>query len=83
MSKLDYKIEFYNQSKFKKEISIYNQLLKIITRGLSPSVFKKYAESVSTFYEKEVFSIKRNFLMKKLVLEDSSILDGAICKRCK
>lgn len=54
------------------------ELLIKITRGLGPSIFKRDAASVSTSDEKEIYTVKHNFLINKLGLEDGEYLDKAI-----
>jgi len=80
MSKFDDKIAFYKETMDKMGLSYDDILLDKITRGLGPSIFKRDAESVSTSDEKELFTVKNNFLIKKLGLPDTQNLDEAISK---
>lgn len=80
MSKFDDKIEFYKEAMTKMGLSYDPKLLDTITRGLGPSIFKRDAESVSTSDESEILTVKQNFLMKKLGLEDGPELDDAIAE---
>lgn len=57
-----------------------DELFNKITRGLGPSIFKRDAASVSTSDEKEIFTVKQNFLINKLGLEDGPYLNEAINK---
>ena len=59
-------------------ISYEDELFDKITRGLGPSIFKRDAASVSTSDPSELLTVKQNFLMKKLGLEDGAYLDDAI-----
>ena len=78
MSKVDQKITFYKEVMDKMAISYEDELFDKITRGLGPSIFKRDAASVSTSDPSELLTVKQNFLMKKLGLEDGAYLDDAI-----
>jgi len=53
-------------------------LLKKVTIGCGPSIYNRDASTVSGSDPKECETVKKNFLMKKLGLADSSDLDEAI-----
>lgn len=78
MSKFDEKISFYKEAMDNMGLSYEDELIDKITRGLGPSIFKRDAASVSTSDPKEVETVKQNFLIKKLGLEDGENLDNAI-----
>ena len=78
MSKFDEKITFYKQVMDNMCLSYDDELFDKITRGLGPSIFKRDAASVSTSDSSELLTVKQNFLIKKLGLEDSESLDHAI-----
>ena len=80
MSKFDEKISFYKENMDSMGLPYEDELFDKITRGLGPSIFKRDAASVSTSDEKEVFTVKHNFLIHKLGLEDGEYLDNAITK---
>ena len=80
MNKFDKKVAFYKEVMDKMEISYDPELLEKITKGLGPSIFKRDAESVSMTEPMELNTVKVNFLIKKLGLEDSPQLDEAIQK---
>jgi hypothetical protein len=80
MSKFDEKIIFYKQNMDKMGLAYEDELFNKVTRGVGPSIFKRDAASVSTSDEKEIFTVKHNFLIKKLGLEDGEYLDKAIVK---
>jgi len=80
MSKFDEKIIFYKQNMDKMGLPYEDELFNKVTRALGPSIFKRDAASVSTSDEKEIFTVKHNFLIKKLGLEDGEYLDKAIAK---
>lgn len=53
-------------------------LLTKVTVGLGPSIYKADAATVSGSDPKELATVKKNFLIKKLGLKDSADLDKAI-----
>lgn len=53
-------------------------LLKKVTVGLGPSIYNADSSTVSGSDEKELATVKNNFLIKKLGLSDSPDLDKAI-----
>lgn len=80
MSKFDEKISFYKEWMDKNNISYEDDLFDKVTRGLGPSIFKRDAASVSASDPSEVETVKQNFLIKRLGLEDGEHLDQAILK---
>lgn len=78
MSKFDEKIRFYKDAMDKMGLSYEDELFDKVTRGLGPSIFKRDAASVSTSDPAELETVKQNFLIKKLGLEDGEYLDNAI-----
>lgn len=80
MSKFDEKILFYKRNMTSMGLAYEDELFNKITRGLGPSIFKRDAASVSTSDEKEIFTVKQNFLINKLGLEDGPYLNEAINK---
>lgn len=53
-------------------------LLTKVTIGLGPSIYNADSSTVSGSDEKELATVKNNFLIKKLGLNASAELDGAI-----
>ncbi|MEP5254610.1 MULTISPECIES: DUF2853 family protein [Winogradskyella] len=53
-------------------------LLTKVTIGLGPSIYNADSSTVSGSDAKEIATVKNNFLIKKLGLEDSEALDSAI-----
>ena len=53
-------------------------LLTKVTVGLGPSIYNADASTVSGSDEKELATVKNNFLIKKLGVSSSADLDGAI-----
>ena len=80
MNKFDKKVVFYKAAMEKMDVDCDEKLLEKITKGLGPSIFKRDAESVSMTEPMELNTVKQNFLIKKLGLEDSKELDEAILK---
>jgi hypothetical protein len=78
MSKFDEKVAQYQAEMKKLGLSCDNDLLTKVTKGLGPSIYKADAETVSGTDEKELATVKNNFLIKKLGLKDGAKLDQAI-----
>ena len=85
MSKFDEAVELY-QSNLKDKVGIKkydSELLRLVTKGLGPSIYRKDSATVSCSDQSELDRVKKNFLIKKLGLEDGPELDAAIQKVCK
>ena len=80
MSKLQEKIDLYTAEVEKHGIKIDTNLLASVTKGLGPSIYKADSEKVSSSDSKELETVKKSFLIKKLGQEDSAKLDDAIAK---
>lgn len=80
MSKFDEKVAQYSKFMDDKGLSYDLDLLKAVTKGLGPSIYKRDAETVSGSDAKELATVKNNFLIKKLGLDDTDALDAAIAK---
>lgn len=78
MSKFDEKLELYQGEMKKLGLKFDAELLKKVTKGLGPSIYRQDAETVSGSDEKELETVRKNFLMKKLGLADGPKLDNAI-----
>ena len=78
MSKLDEKIAFYQNEMKNLGLDCEKDLLRSVTKGLGPSIYKVDAETVSGSDEKELATVKNNFLINKLGLTDGPELDNAI-----
>lgn len=79
MSKFDEQLELYTKE-FKKTLSVEldADFLKKVAKGLGPSIYNVDASKVSGSDKKELETVKKNFLIKKLGLDDSPALDSAI-----
>jgi hypothetical protein len=80
MSKLDEKVALYKKFMDDRDIRSNSDLLRAVTKGLGPSIYKADAETVSGSDAKELATVKNNFLIKKLGLEDSPELDEKIAE---
>ena len=78
MSKFDEKVALYKKFMDDRDIRSNTDLLTAVTKGLGPSIYKADAETVSGSDAKELATVKNNFLIKKLGLEDSPELDEKI-----
>ena len=78
MSKLQEKIDLYTSEVEKLELGVDLELLAAVTKGLGPSIYNVDAEKVSSSDKKELETVKKNFLIKKLGLKDSPELDASI-----
>jgi len=83
MSKLDDKIALYTKSSNDLELGLDEEFVAKVTKALGPSIYNKDAESVSCSDSSELETVKKNFLIKKLGLEDSDELDSAIKEVCQ
>ena len=83
MSKLQEKIELYTEESKKLGVKIEADLFKLVTKGLGPSIYKDDAELVSCSQKDELETVKKNFLIKKLGLEEGENLDAAIQTVCE
>lgn len=85
MSKFDEALELYNKEMTKTVgIKDYDKaLLRAVTKGLGPSIYRKDSATVSCSDQSELDRLKKNFLIKKLGLEDGPKLDKAIQGVCK
>ncbi len=76
MSKLDEKVGKYIDD-YKKKIDekVDVGLLRAVTKGCGPTIYKADAEKISARDPEEMARIKKNFLIKKLGLKDTPKLD--------
>ena len=64
MSKLDEKVALYKKFMDDRDIRSNDDLLRAVTKGLGPSIYKADAETVSGSDAKELATVKNNFLIK-------------------
>ncbi len=83
-SKKDEKIALYIKDIKKHYGEVDEDFVAIIVKNLGPSIYRKDAELVSCSDPKELDTVRRNFLVKKLGLDsDRSVLDAAITDVCE
>lgn len=80
MSKLDNVLESCRKQMRAQKIAINNELLRAIAKSLGPSLYKRDARIVATSQKKELQTIRKNFLIKKLGCKDGPALDKALAK---
>jgi hypothetical protein len=78
MNRFEEKIVQYSGEMDRLGITCEIELLRIITKSLGPSIYKVDAETVSGSDERELQTVKSNYLMKRLGLDDGPELDEAI-----
>jgi len=84
MSKFDEKLELYSKKLKEIEPNFDAELLRKVTKGLGPSIYKLDAEAIACSDKKETERVRENFLKKKLglTLPDEE-LDKAIKEVCE
>ncbi len=83
MSKLDEKVAHYAEAAKTLGLDLDEAFIAKVAGALGPSIYNKDAETVSCSDSSELETVKKNFLMKKLGLDDSPALDDAIKKVCE
>jgi len=83
MSKLQEKIALYKEKIKAIEPNFDAELLEKVTKGLGPSIYNKDAESVSCSNKDELDRVKKNFIKKKLGIEDEEMADKAVKEVCE
>ena len=78
MSKLEETINLYKSENKKLGLGIRDTLLEQVTRNMGPSIYNNDASRVSGSDKTELQTVKKNYLIKKLGLDDSPKLDTAI-----
>jgi hypothetical protein len=83
-SKRAAKIALYSADITKHYGSVDEAFLEIVVKNLGPSIYRKDAELVSCSDPKELDTVRKNFLIKKLGLKESDeVLNGAIKEVCE
>ncbi|HEO98656.1 MAG: DUF2853 family protein [Campylobacterales bacterium] len=83
MSKLEEKILHYSQEAKKLGLDLSDTLIAKATESLVPAIYNQDSETVSCSDQSELETIKKNFLQKKLGLENDAEMDHAIQKVCE
>ena len=81
MGKFEEQVEKY-EKEFKSTLKMDfdSAFLTKVAKGCGPSIYSADASKVSGSDPKELATVKKNFLMKKLGLKDSPELDSAIAE---
>jgi len=84
-SKKEAKIKLYTKDIKKHLGTVDDEFLAIIVKNLGPSIYRKDAELVSCSDAKELDTVRKNFLIKKLGFDkdEKEMLDGEIQKVCE
>ncbi len=83
MGARDEKIAKYIDENKKLGLGLSEDLITKVTVGLGPSIHKKDSETVSCSQESELETVKKNFIAKKLGVNDATKQDAAIKKACE
>ena len=84
MSKRDELITMYvSELKEKSGVNADVDLLTKVTIGCGPSIYNKDSATVSCTDDSELATVKNNYLIKKLGLNDGPALDAGIKKVCE
>lgn len=85
MTKREEKIKLYTADIKKHYGSVDDAFLALVVKNLGPSIYRKDAELVSCSDPKELDTVRKNFLIKKLGYDKSEteMLDGEIQKVCE
>ena len=78
MNKFEEKVALYKKYMKDRKLDYNPDLLTAVTKGLGPCIYKAHAEAVSDANEKELETIKNNFLIKKLGMSDGKGLEAGI-----
>lgn len=78
MNKRDELILKYEAQLKEAGVKVDSDLLRKVTIGLGPSIYNADASTVASSDASELATVKNNYLIKKLGLEDKPELDEAI-----
>ena len=80
MSKFNECVELYKSQNSELGLGLDEALLTGVAKALGPSIYNADSSKVSGSDSKEIETVKNNFLIKKLGLDDSPALDAAIAE---
>lgn len=80
MSKFNECVELYKSQSSELGLGLDEALLTGVAKALGPSIYNADSSKVSGSDSKEIDTVKNNFLIKKLGLDDSPALDAAIAE---
>ncbi len=78
MSKFDEAVAKYTAANKELGLGLSDAFITKVARGLGPSIYNADAETVAGSDPAELKTVKQNFLIKKLGLDDNPELDKAI-----
>ncbi len=78
MSKFDEAVDKYVAANKELGLGLSDDFIRKVARGLGPSIYNVDAETIAGSDQGELNTVKKNFLMKKLGLQDGPELDDAI-----
>ena len=83
-SKKEAKLALYSADIIKHYGKVDEEFLAIVVKNLGPSIYRKDAELVSCSDPKELDTVRKNFLIKKLQMQESDeVLNAAIKEVCE
>lgn len=80
MSKFNELVELYQKENKRLNLGLSNGLIEKVAKGCGPSIYSADASTVSGSDPKELATVKKNYLIKKLGLKDTPKLDTAIAE---
>ncbi len=83
MSKFDEVMATVNAEVKSSGVKVDGALLIGVAKSLGPSIYLADASKVSCSQKSEMDTVKKNFLIKKLGLEDGPKLDAAVTEVCE
>lgn len=83
MSKLDDAVAAAKRQMKAQKIPVDDELITSICKSLGPSLYKRDSRTVATGQPKEMATIRKNFLIKKLGCKDGPELDKAMARAIK
>lgn len=83
MTKLDDAVAAATRQMKARKIPVDEKLLRAICKSLGPSLYKRDSRTVAAGQPKELQTIKKNFLIKKLGCKDGPELDKAMRRAIK
>jgi len=78
MSKFEEQFEIYKAENKKLKLGLDESFIEKVAKGLGPSIYNADSSTVAGSDKKELETVRKNFLIKKLGLEKGPYLDGAI-----
>lgn len=80
MSKFNECLDVYKKQNADLGLGLDNDFLAAVAKGLGPAIYNNDSSRVSGSDQKELDTVKNNFLIKKLGLADSPALGAAMAE---